>query len=62
MPNQGGSHERHVKAGQQNHKNDDATRQASGKNDQNESQRGGKGNSAHDPDRAAEAGRKGGKH
>lgn len=62
MPNQGGSHEKHVKAGQQSHKNDDAKRQASGKNDQNETQRGGKGNFAEDPDRASEAGRKGGKH
>lgn len=28
MPNRGGTHEQHVKAGQQSHKNDDRTRHA----------------------------------
>lgn len=41
MPNQGGTHEQHVKAGQQSHKNDDKTRQASG--NKSEDNRGGKG-------------------
>lgn len=64
MPNRGGTHEQHVKAGQQSHKNDDKnSRQqqasAGGNKDQ---QRGGKGNFANDPERASEAGRKGGKH
>lgn len=42
MPNRGGTHEQHVKAGQQSHKNeDDRTRQA-GKQP-NEPQEGGQG-------------------
>lgn len=64
MPNQGGTHEQHVKAGQQSHKNDDRqTKQASSddRNDRNE-RRGGGGNFAEDRERAAEAGRKGGQH
>ena len=63
MPNQGGTHEQHVKAGQQSHKNDDAkTQQAkSGREDDNNQHRGGKGNFAEDRERASEAGRKGGK-
>ncbi|WP_254689007.1 KGG domain-containing protein [Shinella daejeonensis] len=63
MPNQGGTHEQHVKAGQQSHKNDDKTRQASASQKQDESShRGGKGNFAEDRERASEAGRKGGQH
>jgi len=37
--NRGGSHEQHVRAGQQSHKNDDNTKQAGGRD--NESSRGG---------------------
>jgi general stress protein YciG len=62
MPNQGGTHEQHVKAGQQSHKNDPAKTQQqtqSGRGN-DEQHRGGKGNFAEDRDRAAEAGRKGG--
>ena len=63
MPNQGGTHEQHVKAGQQSHKNDDAkTRQAQADRGGEEQHRGGKSNFAEDRERAAEAGRKGGKH
>nr|WP_314091917.1 KGG domain-containing protein [uncultured Shinella sp.] len=62
MPNQGGTHEQHVKAGQQSHKNGDQTRQASDNRDQNDGNRGGKGNFAQDREKASEAGRKGGKH
>ncbi|WP_119255827.1 KGG domain-containing protein [Shinella zoogloeoides] len=62
MPSQGGTHEQHVKAGQQSHKNEDRKVEASGKHDQNDGQRGGKGNFAEDRERASEAGRKGGKH
>jgi len=61
MLNQGGTHEQHVKAGQQSHKNGDNTRQASGNKD-NDTNRGGKGNFAEDRERASEAGHKGGKH
>lgn len=62
MANQGGSHEQHVKAGQQSHKNDqnrDREQQARGRED--DKQRGGGGNFANDRERASEAGRKGGK-
>lgn len=64
MPNQGGSHEQHVKAGQQGHKNDDRKemRQASPAKQDEGQHRGGSGNFAEDRERAAEAGRKGGKH
>lgn len=65
MPNQGGTHEQHVKAGQQSHKNDDRRQQqqaAPGKKDDGQQHRGGSGNFAEDRERAAEAGRKGGKH
>ena len=65
MPNQGGTHEQHVKAGQQSHKNDQRQQQerqaAPGKKDDGQ-QRGGGGNFAQDRERASEAGRKGGKH
>lgn len=64
MPNQGGTHEQHVKAGQQSHKNDQRQQEqqaAAGKKDGGQQQRGG-GNFAQDRERAAEAGRKGGKH
>lgn len=45
MPNQGGSHEQHVKAGQQSHKNTD-TKQASSKQDSdNQSSSGARGGS-----------------
>jgi len=65
MPNQGGTHEQHVKAGQQSYKNDDRRQQqqaAPGKKDDGQQHRGGSGNFAEDRERAAEAGRKGGKH
>ena len=68
MPNQGGTHEQHVKAGQQSHKNDDGKqqqRQAAPDRDKNKEggqQRGGGGNFAQDRERASEAGRKGGQH
>lgn len=62
MPNQGGTHEQHVKAGQQSHKNNDQKREASGGRDQNDGHRGGKGNFAEDRERASDAGRKGGQH
>lgn len=65
MANQGGSHEQHVKAGQQSHKNDSEKRGGE-QDDRNQNQqggghRGGSGNFAEDRERAAEAGRKGGK-
>lgn len=64
MPNQGGTHEQHVKAGHQSHKNDDQNRQqhASDRNKDEGDRRGGKGNFAEDRERASEAGRKGGQH
>jgi hypothetical protein len=37
MTNQGGSHEQHVKAGQQSHKNTDTKQASSSKNDQSPS-------------------------
>ncbi|MCO5147262.1 MAG: hypothetical protein M9895_13930 [Aquamicrobium sp.] len=64
MPNQGGTHEQNVKAGQQGHKNDQRQQErqaAPGKKDDGQ-QRGGGGNFAQDRERASEAGRKGGKH
>ncbi|OHV69256.1 hypothetical protein LCM4577_21810 [Mesorhizobium sp. LCM 4577] len=69
MPNQGGSHEQHVKAGQQSHKNRDDRHRGSEQQqaeDRNMDQRGagqhrgGSGNFAEDRQRASEAGRKGG--
>ena len=69
MPNQGGTHEQHVKAGQQSHKNRDDQHRGSGQQQaenrnmgqQNAGQhRGGSGNFAEDRQRASEAGRKGG--
>ena len=66
MPNQGGTHEQHVKAGQQSHKNDDRKprqqQQAAPDNKQGGQHRGGSGNFAEDRERASEAGRKGGQH
>lgn len=65
MPNQGGTHEQHVKAGQQSHKNEDRRQEqqaAPGRKDNDQQQRGGSGNFAQDRERASEAGRKGGKH
>lgn len=66
MPNQGGTHEQHVKAGQQSHKNDDDKRQHQAKGDDDHGRegghRGGSGNFAEDRERASEAGRKGGQH
>ncbi len=66
MANQGGSHEQHVKAGQQSHKNDDkrgGQQQAENRDTKQQSggHRGGSGNFAEDRERASEAGRKGGK-
>lgn len=62
MPNRGGTHEQHVKAGQQSHKNDDERKtQSATDKKQDGDHRGGKGNFAEDRERAAEAGRKGGK-
>ncbi len=61
MPNRGGTHEQHGKAGQQSHKNDgnrQTEQRAAGRNE--DQHRGGKGNFAEDRERAAEAGRKGG--
>ncbi|MET3661799.1 KGG domain-containing protein [Aquamicrobium ahrensii] len=61
MPNQGGTHEQHVKAGQQSHKNDDNKQQHASENKKSDdNHRGGKGNFAEDRERASEAGRKGG--
>ncbi|MEQ1952836.1 KGG domain-containing protein [Mesorhizobium yinganensis] len=65
MANQGGSHEQHVKAGQQSHKNDDnrkrdQQRAEGGGSRQQGGERGGSGNFANDRERASEAGRKGG--
>ncbi|AZO15342.1 hypothetical protein EJ069_11760 [Mesorhizobium sp. M2A.F.Ca.ET.043.05.1.1] len=69
MPNQGGTHEQHVKAGQQSHKNRDDQRRGGGQQqaeDRNMGQRsagqhrGGSGNFAEDRQRASEAGQKGG--
>ncbi len=65
MPDRGGTHEQHVKAGQQSHKNDDRHRQQQASDRDNEREsggRGGSGNFADDRERASEAGRKGGKH
>jgi len=63
MPNQGGTHEQHVKAGQQSHKNDDRGQHASGQHHERDGgHRGGSGNFAEDRERASEAGRKGGQH
>lgn len=63
MPNRGGTHEQHVKAGQQSHKNDDRVRQGKdSKNREEGGHRGGSGNFAEDRERASEAGRKGGQH
>ncbi|MGN6146157.1 MAG: general stress protein [Mesorhizobium sp.] len=65
MP-QGGSHEQHVKAGQQSHKNDENRGRQQQAEDRNRGQqdghRGGSGNFAEDRQRASEAGRKGGQH
>ena len=68
MPNQGGRHQQHVKAGQQSHKNDEGNprrvdgQQQAGKRDQDQQggHRGGSGNFADDRERASQAGRKGG--
>jgi hypothetical protein len=75
MANQGGSHEQHVKAGQQSHKNDDSEnnktsqqraeggrqgQQGGERGDERGSERGGSGNFANDREKASEAGRKGG--
>ena len=63
MPNRGGSHEQRVKASQQSHKNDADKRgqqQAQGGKEEQSGQRGGSGNFKNDPERASEAGRKGG--
>ncbi len=61
MPNQGGTHEQHVKAGQQSHKNDDSNRQQQASENKS-GHRGGSGNFAEDREKASEAGRKGGQH
>lgn len=37
MPNQGGSHEQHVKAGQQSHKNDDKKQASTPRTDESRS-------------------------
>jgi general stress protein YciG len=64
MPDRGGSHEQHVKAGQQSHKNEGVKRsqQQHTQVDKNQQggERGGSGNFKNDPERASEAGRKGG--
>ena len=77
MANKGGSREQHERAGQQSHKNDDMNRGRQGGerggqraedlgNEQQgqrggDGERGGSGNFAQDPERASEAGRKGGR-
>lgn len=43
MPNRGGTHEQHVKAGQQSHKNDDSNKQSQAKGAQEQQPSGGKG-------------------
>lgn len=58
MPNRGGTHEQHVKAGQQSHKNDDSNKQSQAKGAQEQQPSGGKGNFAEDRERASEAGKK----
>jgi general stress protein YciG len=56
----GGTHDQHVKAGQQSHKNtDDKNRRQEAKGTE---YRGGSGNFAEDRERASESGRKGGEH
>lgn len=64
MPNQGGSHEQHRKAGEQSHKNtDDNNQRRSDQQQAEEGQREGQhrgGNFADDREKASEAGRKGG--
>ncbi|WP_343304128.1 KGG domain-containing protein [Mesorhizobium retamae] len=63
MPNQGGTHEQHVKAGQQSHKNDqNRQREQQARGREADNKRGGSGNFANDRERASEAGRKGGQH
>lgn len=68
MPNQGGTqggtHEQHVKAGQQSHKNDGRKQQQqqAAPKTKDGGHRGGGGNFAEDRERVAEAGRKGGRH
>lgn len=62
MAERGGSHEQHVKAGQQSHKNEGGGQQQGGKNQQGGGERGGSGKFKNDPERASEAGRKGGQH
>lgn len=72
--NRGGTHEQHVKAGEQSHKNkrDDDMKKSGGMSRSDDdmhddmhkgtsAHRGGSGNFAEDPARAPEAGRKGGK-
>jgi len=63
MATQGGTHDQHVKAGQQSHKNDDKreTNQASSKSN-DDKHRGGSGNFVEDRQKASDAGRKGGHH
>ncbi|HEV2503639.1 MAG TPA: KGG domain-containing protein [Mesorhizobium sp.] len=58
MANQGGSHEQHVKAGEQSHKNTQNQQKASSGG--NDKKGGSGGNFADDRDRASEAGKKGG--
>lgn len=64
MPKQGGSHEQHVKAGQQSHKNREPDQRRGGQQQAEDrtmgQHRGGSGNFAEDRERASEAGRKGG--
>ncbi|WP_367156997.1 general stress protein [Mesorhizobium sp.] len=65
MPNRGGRHEQHVKAGQQSHKNRDQDRRRGSGQQQAENRnmgqhRGGSGSFAEDRERASEAGRTGG--
>lgn len=65
MAERGGSHEQHVKAGQQNHKNEGGGHQKHARDDKNQQgggERGGSGNFKNDSERASEAGRKGGQH
>lgn len=63
MQNKGGTHEQHVKAGQQSQKERDEQRRREQQQAEERNmgqQRGGSGNFAEDRERASEAGRKGG--
>ncbi|KQZ95872.1 hypothetical protein ASD64_18365 [Mesorhizobium sp. Root157] len=64
MPNRGENHEPREKSGQRDHKNEGGQRSQQHAQDDKKKQsggeRGGNGNFKNDPERASEAGRKGG--